>query len=117
MIQFTDRGLLKGHITRRLLMRIVFLLVHVTRRYKEVKRGLKGLLGIVKERIPPIPAGRTQGAGRIGQTRKGLWHILIRRMGQRLAVGVVGDTSDLGSQTGNAFEIRFHIRLPFAFHP
>ena len=106
MVQFTNRGLLKGHITRRLLMRIVFLLVHVTRRNKEVKWGLKGLLGIVKERIPPIPAGRTQGAGRIGQTRKGLWHILIGRMGQRglVIVGVIGSgiTSDLGSESGDS---------------
>ena len=59
MIQFTDRGLLKGDITRRLLMRIVFLFVYITRRDKEVEGGPKGLLGIVKERIPPIPAGRT----------------------------------------------------------
>ena len=59
MIQFTDRGLLKGDITRRLLMRIVFLFVYITRRDKEVEGGLKGLLGIVKERIPSIPAGRT----------------------------------------------------------
>ena len=59
MVQFTDRGLLKGDITRRLLMRIVFLFVHITRWDKEVEGGLKGLLGIVKERIPSIPAGRT----------------------------------------------------------
>ena len=59
MVQFMDSRLLKGDITRRLLMRIVFLLVHVTRRDKEVEGGLEGLLGIVKERIPSIPAGRT----------------------------------------------------------
>ena len=32
------------------------LFVQVTARYKVIKRGFKGLLGIVEQRVPTIPA-------------------------------------------------------------
>jgi hypothetical protein len=43
-------------------MRIVFILIKTTRRNKEVKWCLKGLLGIMEERLPAIPARGAKGA-------------------------------------------------------
>ena len=51
-------------------MRIVFILIEITRRNKEVKWCLKGLLGIVEDRIEPIPARRPQCTGRIHESRE-----------------------------------------------
>ena len=61
-------------------MRVVFILIKVTRRDKEVKRRLKCLLGIVEERLPAIPARGAKGAWRVNQASKCLRHIFILRI-------------------------------------
>ena len=46
-------------------VRIIDLLVEGSARNEKVERRLKGLLGIVKDRVKTIPAGGPQSAGGI----------------------------------------------------
>ena len=58
-------------------MRIVELLVDVSARDKEVEGRLKGLLGIVEDRVEAIPACGPQGTRGVHKTGEGHWYHLI----------------------------------------
>ena len=52
-------------------MRIIAFLVHVPTRNEKIKWRFKGLLGIVKDRVKPIPARRPQSTRGVDEARKG----------------------------------------------
>ena len=58
-------------------MRIIEFLVNVPARNEEVEGCFKGFLGIVEDRVKPIPARGPQGTGGIHKTGKGHRHDLI----------------------------------------
>jgi hypothetical protein len=75
-------------------MSVVLFFVQITRRDEEIKWRFKCLLGIVKERLPSIPAGGTKSTRRIDKTRKGERNDFILRMLQTalmitIRVGVI----------------------------
>jgi len=59
-------------------MRIIEFLVNVPARNEEVEGRFKGFLGIMEDRVKPVPARGPQGTGRIHKTGKGHRHDLVR---------------------------------------
>ena len=103
-------------------MGIVLLLIQVTCRNEEVKRCLERLLWIAEQRMPAVPARRTERTWRVYQTSERHGDILVLGMTEpllihRILVGMILAltlATNLGGEAGNALQVRFHIGLPFS---
>ena len=105
-------------------MRIIDLLVQGPRGNEKVKGSLKGLLGIVKDRIKAIPAGGPQSTGRIHETGKGHGHDLVGSRGQGhlihlICVRIVQIliVPDAAAKTTDTTEIGLYVGTPLPLGP
>lgn len=108
----------------RRLVRAESLLVRQPTRHEKVKRRLKRLLRIVKERVKPIPSRRPQRTGRVDEARKCQRHNLVGSILQRHLVhcvcrGIVQDVIalDAAAEAPDAAQIRLDVCAPLRLGP
>ena len=105
-------------------VRIIDFLIQRPARNEEVEGRLKGLLGLVKERVETVPAGCPQSAGGIHQACKGhrhhlIWRIHERMLIHRVRIGIVEILviTDTTAETPDAAQIGLHVRAPLSLWP
>ena len=82
-------GLMKG-AARLAPVRIIDFLVEGSARNEKVERRLKGLLGIVEDRVEAVPARGPQCTGRVDEACKGHGHDLVGGVHERHLVHGIG---------------------------
>ena len=105
-------------------VRIIDLLVEGSARNEKVERRLKGLLGIVKDRVEAVPARRPERAGGVDEAGKGHGHDLVRGVHERHLVHDVGlgivevlVALDAAAETADAHQVRLDVRAPLGLGP
>lgn len=105
-------------------MRATGLFVKAARRYEKVKRRLKGELRLVGQRLPAIPARRTERTGRIVEAVEDRGERLVgggteRRVVHAVRVRVIQTpvALDTLAETVDALEVGLNVRAPLAGDP
>ena len=105
-------------------VRIIDLLVEGSARNEKVERRLKGLLGIVKDRVEAVPARGPERTGRVDEAGKGHGDDLVGGVHERHLVHDVGlgvvevlVALDAAAETANAHQVRLDVGAPLGLGP
>jgi len=105
-------------------VRIIDLLVEGSARNEKVERRLKGLLGIVEDRVEAVPARGPERTGGVDEAGKGHGHDLVGGVHERHLVHGVGSgivevlvALDAAAEAADAPQVRLDVGAPLGLGP